>query len=135
MPETEAGTTELGFHPLANLFPLMEGADFDELMQDIRENGLREPICVHECQILDGRNRYMARMVAGVEPRFEAFPVGEDPLAFVISRNLHRRHLTVQQRAAVAAELATMERTDTLKRGPEASNDATGKSPALGRRS
>ena len=50
-----------------------------------------------------------------------------DPLTFVVSANLHRRHLTTQQRAAIAAELATMKRTDTLQRGPEASNDATGK--------
>ena len=45
---------ELKFHPLADIFPLIEGAEFDELIADIKANGLLEPIVVHEEMILDG---------------------------------------------------------------------------------
>jgi N6-adenosine-specific RNA methylase IME4 len=67
-----------------------------------------------EEQILDGRNRYRACLQAGREPLFLDY-LGDDPLGFVISKNLHRRHLDTSQRAMIAAELANMrqgERTD-----------------------
>jgi len=73
----------LEFHPLADLFPLLEGQDFAELVADIREHGLHEPIVVFEDKILDGRNRYRACMAAGVEPAFTACP-DDDPIACVV---------------------------------------------------
>jgi len=84
--------TALEFHPLANIFPLVEGTEFDELMADIREHGLHAPIVVYEDKILDGRNRYRACLAAGIEPTFTAY-TGDDPISYVISLNLRRRHL------------------------------------------
>jgi hypothetical protein len=46
------------FHPLANVFPLIEGAEFGELVADIKANGLNERIEMYEGMMLDGRNRY-----------------------------------------------------------------------------
>jgi ParB-like chromosome segregation protein Spo0J len=99
------------FHPLADLFPLTQGADFDDLVADIRANGQIEPIILFEDKILDGRNRYLACIAAGVEPKVAPFSK-DDPLAFVISANLRRRHLDESQRAMVAAKLATLQRGD-----------------------
>jgi N6-adenosine-specific RNA methylase IME4 len=109
------GGMTIAFHPLAEIFPLLEGAEFEELVADIRTQGkVHEPIVLHEGKILDGRNRFRASRKAGVVPRFETYS-GSDPLGYVISLNLKRRHLNESQRAMVAAKLANMrqgERTD-----------------------
>ena len=95
-------------HQFADLFPMMPEADLDAMASDIKANGLRDPIVILGGYILDGRNRYKACEKAGVEPKFEHFPLDGDALAFVLSKNLKRRHLTDSQRAMVAAELATL---------------------------
>lgn len=100
----------IAFHPLANIFPLMEGHDFASLVADITAHGLREPIMtIRDGRIVDGRNRYRACVTAGIEPRIEILDIDDDRLlSWVLSRNLHRRHLTTAQRAAIAADLAQL---------------------------
>jgi N6-adenosine-specific RNA methylase IME4 len=116
------------FHPLADIFPLVEGDDFDELVKDIRERGLRERIELLTGQILDGRNRYLACVAAGLIPveltapnaghlrYFHSYvPAGADTpsqdelVAYVISKNLRRRQLNESQRAQVAARLGKLQ--------------------------
>jgi len=94
-------------HPLADLFPPMTADEMASLVEDIKANGLAQPIVTHEGEILDGRHRYQACLQAGVEPQFTEFR-GSDALAFVLSANLNRRHLSVAQRAMVAAKIANM---------------------------
>lgn len=96
------------FHPLSEIFPLMQGREFDELVADIKANGLREPIWTYQEQILDGRNRWRASKEAGLTDIPQREYVGSDPVGFVVSMNLHRRHLTESQRGLVAANLANM---------------------------
>jgi ParB-like chromosome segregation protein Spo0J len=95
----------LRHHPLADIFPLMEGAEFDELVADIKANGLIEPIILLDDQILDGRNRARACVAAGVEPTYRPFTAGEDPAAFVISANIRRRHLNTEQKRELIEKL------------------------------
>lgn len=119
------------FHPLANIFPLIEGEEFEQLVASIKaSDGPREPIVLHEDMILDGRNRARACEAAGVEPRFSPLPAGTDPVAFVVDKNLRRRHLNESQRGMAAARLANMPLGGAIYRsanlrtdGDEASSD------------
>jgi hypothetical protein len=86
-------SVSLQFHPLADIFPLMEGAEFNELVADIKANGLCECIVLYDGMILDGRNRYRACLKAGFEPvTIDGGKLIKDPAAYVISANIHRRH-------------------------------------------
>ncbi|MGO1073389.1 ParB/RepB/Spo0J family partition protein [Lysobacter sp. CA199] len=93
------------FHPLCLALPDMNKDQFQQLVADVRSNGLLHPIMLLEEQILDGRHRYRACLECEIEPRFVEFN-GSDPLSFVISENVARRHLNDSQRAMVAARLA-----------------------------
>jgi ParB-like chromosome segregation protein Spo0J len=113
---------DLAFHPITELFRPMEGAEFDELVADVKANGLREPIVKFRGKILDGRNRYRACLAAGVKPSFISLgelvrePGPHDAWAYVVSKNIHRRHLTAERRRELIVDL--------IKRQPEKSDRA-----------
>jgi N6-adenosine-specific RNA methylase IME4 len=118
----------LQFHPLADIFPLIEGEEFDNLVADIRDNGLREAIWLHpeDGSIIDGRNRYRACLEAKVEPQFREWDGTGSLVTFLLSLNLRRRHLNDSQKATVATELvpflseeARARQVANLKRGAE----------------
>ncbi len=98
---------EKEFHSLADIFPLMEGEEFETLKQDIFEQGLNNPVVLLEDKILDGRNRYRACVELGIVPDYIHFRKS-DPLAYVISQNLQRRHLSETGRSMVAAKIANL---------------------------
>lgn len=101
----------LASHPLADIFPMLDTETLNDLADDMDRHGFDPayPIVLHEGKVLDGRNRLAAavaaREVGGstVQPVFADY-AGDDPLMFVIRANLKRRHLTVGQRAMLAAD-------------------------------
>jgi DNA-binding Lrp family transcriptional regulator len=102
--------TELKFHPIAEIFPLMEGEEFTALVADIKANGLQERIKLYRGHVIDGRNRVRAlielgqRDFSGLCWKLEDED-GFDPVAFVISANIRRRHLTAEQNRELVAKL------------------------------
>lgn len=118
---------EYPVHPVASLFPMIDDDALNALAEDIKKNGQREPIIVayldeamiDEPVVIDGRNRHAACKLAGIEPEFKfVMSLNDRELSpqviadWIISHNLHRRHLTPSQKAAVAvayeAELAKL---------------------------
>ena len=128
-------------HPAADIFPVMVGAEFDALLADIRENGQREPIVLHDGLVLDGRNRLRACQELGRDPITTTWNGEGTAEAFVLSMNLHRRHLSQSERALVAAKLANLKMGDNQHTGKEgaqicaASQEAAAKVLNVSRRS
>jgi N6-adenosine-specific RNA methylase IME4/ParB-like chromosome segregation protein Spo0J len=122
-------------HPAASLFPLMGETELAELAGDIAARGQHDPVILHEGKVLDGRNRLTACELAGVQPKLVEWDgAGGSAVAFVLSKNLHRRHMTDSQRAMIAADFLPLfqeesraRRDAQLRRGsqPPAVSDST----------
>ncbi len=94
-------------HPVAQIFPPMSAAEFSALKADIEEHGVREPLWTYGGQVIDGRHRLRACEELSLDPPVRAY-AGDDPVAFVVSLNLHRRHLDESQRCMVGAAIANL---------------------------
>lgn len=99
-------------HRFARMFPEIDAKTFQLLTKGMRENGFKPeyPIVLYNGMILDGRNRYRAAQETKTAPVFRDFE-GDDSeaLQFVVSANLHRRHLNISEKAIIAAELLDIE--------------------------
>lgn len=91
-------------HPVADLFPMLPEDELDDLAEDIKANGLQHPIVVKDGELIDGRNRLAACELAGVDPSFEELD-GQDPVAYILSANLARRHMNQGQKAIAGARV------------------------------
>lgn len=121
---------EYPVHPVASLFPMIDDDALNALAEDIKKNGQREPIVIafldddqmDEPVVIDGRNRFKACEIAGVEPKFQndriLMPADIGP--WIISHNLHRRHLTTSQKAMVGQGYLAFLKEDAKRRQVEA---------------
>lgn len=106
----------LPVHPVADLFPMLPPDELDDLADDIKANGLQHPIVMKDGVLIDGRNRLAACKLADVEPTFEELN-GVDPVVYIMSSNIARRHMTKAQRAMMAAQVLILN-ISQLEAGP-----------------
>ena len=98
------------FHAIANIFPMLPEIELNALAADIRANGLKTPIVTYDGAILDGRNRFKACQIAGVNPDFTAYHGDyQAALSHVWSLNFQRRHLNSSQSAIADAKRKTLD--------------------------
>lgn len=117
-------------HPIADVWPMMDEAKLSELADDIRKNGQLVPVWLYEGKILDGRNRWAACKIAGIEPKTKEY-TGDEPTAFAVSLNDRRRHMGKSALAAVAAELEPHFAADAKRRQKQHGGTAPGKPKTL----
>ncbi len=95
-------------HPVAALFPMLPEDELRDLADDIKTNGLQQPVVVSDGVLIDGRNRLAACEMAKVDPEFVEMN-GADPVQFILSANLNRRHMSKGQRATAVAKAVPKE--------------------------
>ena len=109
--DDEAQPDFLGYvaHELADLLPMIDGVNFENLKVDIAKNGILEPILLFEDRILDGRNRYRAGKAVGhsfAAANFRMFDgTYAEAEAYVFSTNFLRRQMTNAQKQEVIRKM------------------------------
>jgi len=92
------------FHPVADIFPAMSDAEFRELVEDIREHGQREPVWIlDDRRVIDGKHRVKACAELGRSVEARVYHGEGDAIVdFVLSLNMVRRHLSINQKLTAA---------------------------------
>lgn len=125
----DTAQTGLTQHPLSAAFPGMAPLDFAELTNDIRSNGVQQPITIFEDMVLDGWHRYRAAYASGQDCPCLPF-TGADPRRFVLSLNLNRRHLTGSQKAEAVVSVNSWQPSGPPRKGEPGSPLSTVKEMA-----
>ena len=108
-PKAEMTSPSYSLHPLCRIFPMGRPEALTEMTRDIVRRGLQEPIALYQGRILDGKARYMVCGSIGVPWRFTEY-AGDDPVQFVVEKNLTDRALTTAQRSIAAAKITILSR-------------------------
>jgi len=128
LPTAPKPYTKREIHPLAKgVFPPIEGDEYEALKEDIKAHGVRHPIVLYQNKILDGCNRDKVCRELNIDPPTTNLPEGVDPVDYVVSANINRRHLDGSQRGMIAASLANMKRGDNQHSGEGLSIERTSK--------
>lgn len=94
-------------HPLTNYIPAL--ADHDELVMDIAQNGLLNPLVLYEGKLIEGRVRYRAAREAGTGTPVQDWVLMDtpekDPLEWMVRRHLETHELTELDRIKLVATL------------------------------
>lgn len=102
MTDTQA---QPAHHPAASCLPELPAEEYEALKADIKARGLQQPIAMQSGFLIDGRHRLKACAELGIEAATIELAATEDVVAYVVSANIRRRHLSESQRAMVAARL------------------------------
>lgn len=94
-------------HPVADLLPMMSDDEYDQFLEDVRKNGVREPLWVSGDLVLDGRHRLRAAQQLGLS-EVPAREYEGDVAGLVLSLNIHRRHMTASQRGLIVARIEAL---------------------------
>lgn len=114
---------DLEIHPIALLIPEMGDTEFQALKEDISGLGVINPIILFEGKVLDGRHRYKACLELDISCTARDWEGGMNPVEYVVSENVHRRHLNQSQKGMIQVAVSDYMVDQAKKRQREAGGD------------
>jgi protein gp37 len=117
-------------HPVAEKFAMLDEAELKALAEDIKRNGLQQPIVLNHdgTVLLDGRNRWRACEIASadvVEIRLGQHYTETQLVDYIVSANIKRRHLSAGQRDMLGADLKPFYAAGTKRGRPKGGDSPT----------
>lgn len=108
-------------HEVADWFPMLGDAELNELAASIKREGQIEACVVWGDVLVDGRNRWRACELAGVEPRVVAreFESEEHVGRWIVAVNVARRMLSYSQKLFMGERLREREEVAARERQRE----------------
>jgi len=131
-------------HPAAAVFPLIEGDDFDYLVESICSNGIQHPIVVRRGpdadELLDGRNRLLAAEEAKRRGYRVEVPVtewvddGRNVAEWIWDTNAIRRQMTEDGWALASVAIAPLIEKENQARKAASKFDGSKAGPGRGKK-
>jgi hypothetical protein len=106
---TEERIGKYRVHPVAAMFPLIEGDEYEDLRGSIEVFGQLKAITVQGDVLLDGRNRLRACLELQIEPKVIEYKGRLDPVRYITAANIERRHLDADARSLICAQIQRWE--------------------------
>jgi ParB-like chromosome segregation protein Spo0J len=132
-PETIGSYT---VHPVASLFPILEGKDYEELKKSIEQHGQEKPIILQNGVVIDGRTRLTIVLELGQFPYCKEYDSKLPVEEYILIENLFRRHLTDDQRMMITTQVMLRKETEAAQARRQEAGKAHGKSrPKVGAKS
>ena len=115
-------------HELSAIFGDMPDADYKSLLESVEKDGFMDPkIKLLDGKVLDGWHRYRAGKELNLlrKLKFQQWDEKDngDPQAFVLARNIERRHLNASQRAQIVVSFNQRFRQGVDPRSLKSPND------------
>jgi ParB-like chromosome segregation protein Spo0J len=114
-------------HPVASLFPLLEGEAYLQLKKSLEDHGQQQPIIRSKGVLLDGRNRLKILLELGKQPVFEEYEGRLSADEYILTANLFRRHLTDGQRTMIVTETLLWKKREEARKRKQKAGEQHGK--------
>jgi ParB-like chromosome segregation protein Spo0J len=134
MPAVEERIGKYRVHPVAAMFPLIEGEEYEKFRDSIRDHGQQQPVIVQGDMLIDGRNRMRVCVELDREPITREYDSTLPIHRYILTANIWRRELTKDQRTQICSKAIHWAVEDRNRQRKLSGKSADGEAGGRGRK-